>query len=365
MFNFKRSLSIKILVSLICVAILFGSFAVSPIASAFNYPKITLNKTVKGNLEDYFGGVFYELNLNSKKELKIIYSSSTESDLCLYDNKLNTIFKITETKKVDKSISLGKGTYVFGIYNCTYNEGTYSLLVNDNTNYAKKIEFSQNTYTLSYGSSVKTTLIKSPLDSSLKSITYSSSNKAVATVDKNGKIKAKGLGTATIKAKMSKKVKAECTVIVNRRNIEVFSKTSKSSAKINGQYVTFVSSDTSVVKTTAKKIKGISQGTAEITKYIGSQKYTVNVQVVSRAKLTKAGRKKLKNSLSNPNSLVVFHTYRGYDKSGNACVVMDYGVKTSNKITGRKYFICNYSSNFTLNYSYSKTMPNLKDLKEV
>ena len=66
MFNFKRSLSIKILVSLICVAILFGSFAVSPVASAFNYPKITLSIFLYTSI---YNSLASPLKVNSKKWL--------------------------------------------------------------------------------------------------------------------------------------------------------------------------------------------------------------------------------------------------------------------------------------------------------
>ncbi len=53
-----------------------------------------------------------------------------------------------------------------------------------------------------------------PKDAKDKTVTWSSNNTKIATVDKNGKVKAKAVGTATITAKTSNNQKATCKVTV-------------------------------------------------------------------------------------------------------------------------------------------------------
>lgn len=365
MYSLRKSFCFRFFVCLLSVVMLLGSFAFSPEVSAFSYPKIALGKTMKGDLEDYFGGVSYELNLASAKKVKIIYSSTTATSLCVYDGKLNTIFKEEETEKVNKTLSLKKGTYVFGIYNCTYNEGTYSLNVKDGTAYTKSIEFSAEKFTLAYGKSLTLKFKKNPSNSTAKNLTFSSSDKTVVAVDKNGKVKARAFGQVTITAKIGGKAVDECKVVVNERAINVFETAKKSLPKINGKSVSYKSADSVTAKISGKNVKGISQGKTTLTASSGGEKYKITVYVTSHKKLLSAGKKKLKNALSNPKSLVVFNTYRGYNSDGKACVVIDYGVKKGSKVTGRKYFICYYNSSFKLKYSYSETMLKLSNQKEL
>lgn len=116
-------------------------------------------------------------------------------------------------------------------------------------------------------------------------LTWSSSNKKVATVDSNGKVKAKSLGTATITVKMGN-LTAKCKVTVNSANLVIarkFSQSLKSLTKnISGlKKSTYKSSRTSVAavsktgKVTAKK-----NGTTKITVQDKKKnKYTITVKV--------------------------------------------------------------------------------------
>ncbi len=72
------------------------------------------------------------------------------------------------------------------------------------------VTLNKNTLTLSVG---KTGTFKA--SGKTKGITWSSSNKKVATVNKNGKVTAKGAGTASIKMKVNGKTYS-CTVRVNK-----------------------------------------------------------------------------------------------------------------------------------------------------
>ena len=76
----------------------------------------------------------------------------------------------------------------------------------------KKVTGVKKKITLKKGKKYKLTPVLNPITSQDK-ITYTSSNKKVATVDKKGNIKAKGKGKAKITVKSGKK-KAVCTVTV-------------------------------------------------------------------------------------------------------------------------------------------------------
>lgn len=360
----KRKIS-KAIISLVVVFVmLFGTFAVSSNVLAFNYPKISFSKSVNGNLEDYFGDVSYELNLSSKTKVKIEYSSTASSDFYVYDEKFNTIFSEKATKKVKKTITLKSGTYVLSIYNATYSKGTYSLNLTDKTVYAKSLQFEKENYTLSVGKNERLKVVKEPNWAKVQNYEYSSSNNSVATVNSNGKVSAVGLGTAIITVKTERNVFADCTVVVGRMDLNVFRNSKKNLAKLKSGE-NYISSDNSVASVFENSVKGVSQGRTTVIKYSDGEQYTINVKVTSHKRLKKAGLKLLKKQVSNPDSLLVLHTYRGYDSNRRACVVFDYAVKSSSGISQRGYFVCNYTNNFSLNYKYASTLPKLKNKKEI
>lgn len=77
----------------------------------------------------------------------------------------------------------------------------------------KSIAFAKKSVSLKKGKSVKLTIKRNPISATEK-ITWTSSNKKVATVDKNGKVTGKKAGKATITAKTSNGKKATCKVTV-------------------------------------------------------------------------------------------------------------------------------------------------------
>lgn len=77
----------------------------------------------------------------------------------------------------------------------------------------KKLILSDKKLTLMKGERYKLTVTKNPISATDK-ITYQTNNKKVATVDKNGKIKAKKKGKATITVISASGKKAKCTVSV-------------------------------------------------------------------------------------------------------------------------------------------------------
>ena len=74
--------------------------------------------------------------------------------------------------------------------------------------------------TLVEGDTLILTATITPSDASYKTVTWTSSNGTVATVDQNGKVTAKSVGTAKIKA-TADGVTAECTITVEEKVIPV------------------------------------------------------------------------------------------------------------------------------------------------
>ncbi|PXV89571.1 Ig-like protein group 2 [Lachnotalea glycerini] len=78
----------------------------------------------------------------------------------------------------------------------------------------KKLTLSEKKLTIEKGNKAQITVTRNPISATDK-ITYKSSNTKIATVDKNGKIKAKKKGKVKITVTSASKKKATCTVTVN------------------------------------------------------------------------------------------------------------------------------------------------------
>lgn len=144
-------------------------------------------------------------------------------------------------------------------------------------------------------------------------LTWSSSNKKVATVDKLGKVTGKNLGKTTITAKMGKK-KAKCTVYVTSTYIEInkgksknLSSTIKNIPKYkNAKWKSSNKSVATVSKT--GKIKALKHGKTTISAKISGKKYSITVYVYDHNVLVREAKSKLKSILKNPNSLIINNT---------------------------------------------------------
>jgi len=80
----------------------------------------------------------------------------------------------------------------------------------------KKIKISKTKLTLNKGEKQKLTVKFTPSNVTDQTVTWKSSNKKVATVDKNGKVTAKKKGTCTITAVTSNGKKAKCKITVKK-----------------------------------------------------------------------------------------------------------------------------------------------------
>ena len=150
--------------------------------------------------------------------------------------------------------------------------------------------------TLQAGETAKLVATVKPDDAADKTVTWDSSNKAVATVDNNGNVTAWMAGKATIRAKSGKK-SAYCKVTVLQKATSIsLDKTTLSMTE--GDEVTlkatvepanstdpvsWSSSDTAVVTVDANgKVTAVKEGSATITATAGSVSATCEVTVAKR-----------------------------------------------------------------------------------
>jgi mannan endo-1,4-beta-mannosidase len=146
---------------------------------------------------DESGKTKYKLNVNAKnlKSGKKLYVYAKDTDTGEYTMVNGKVYTVSEAGTIH--ISLSK-------------KAMYDLLTAAE---AKKISREilatiapeETNKTLEKGETTNFTLSNSCNTDNIKKITYSSSNKKVATVSKKGKITAKGAGTAVIKAKVTLK----------------------------------------------------------------------------------------------------------------------------------------------------------------
>ena len=160
--------------------------------------------------------------------------------------------------------------------------------------------------TLVEGDTLILTATITPSDASYKTVTWTSSNDTVAIVDQNGKVTAKSVGTATIKATVDG-VTEECTITVEEKVIPVESITlNKTEAEIfvgaeekltatvlpedaTNKDVTWTSSDTTVatVDQNGRVAAQNKAGTATITATAGDKSATCTITVKTIIAVTK------------------------------------------------------------------------------
>ncbi len=148
----------------------------------------------------------------------------------------------------------------------------------------QKIEFESSSMSLKKGTSFKLVAIITPRSLASSSLTWSSSNSSVATVDSSGSVKGVGNGTAVITAKSSNGKTASCTITVTEEDIKVSSitlNTKNATINIRGTYqltakispnnatnrsLTWSSNNTAVATVNSNGlVTGVSAGTAAIT----------------------------------------------------------------------------------------------------
>ena len=159
------------------------------------------------------------------------------------------------------------------------------------------VSLDKTSVSLNVGESVTLAATVKPDNATNKTVSWSSSNASVASVDASGKVSAVAEGTATITAKAGDKT-ATCSVTVTKKVVAVESVTlDKSSLELNegetatltatvkpdnasDKTVTWSSSKTSVATVDANgKVTAVAEGTATITAKAGDKTATCTVTV--------------------------------------------------------------------------------------
>lgn len=200
----------------------------------------------------------------------------------------NGTFKLTAGKK--------KGSAVVTVTLASKKTASFKVTVQKAAVKTTKITTTTKSLTLAKGATYKklaSSIAVTPVTSKEK-VTYSSSNKKVATVSSKGVIKAKKAGTAKITAKSGKKkvivtVKVTGVKTTNLSGVPAAKNVSKGKSfkikaiatpKNTDEKITFKSSNKKVATVTSKGVvKGLKKGAATITVQSGSKKMTCKVTV--------------------------------------------------------------------------------------
>lgn len=200
----------------------------------------------------------------------------------------NGTFKLTAGKK--------KGSAVVTVTLASKKTASFKVTVQKAAVKTTKITTTTKSLTLAKGATYKklaSSIAVTPVTSKEK-VTYSSSNKKVATVSSKGVIKAKKAGTAKITVKSGKKkvvvtVKVTGVKTTNLSGVPAKKNVSKGKSfkikaiatpKNTDEKITFKSSNKKVATVTSKGVvKCLKKGTATITVQSGSKKMTCKVTV--------------------------------------------------------------------------------------
>ena len=215
-------------------------------------------------------------------------TSSNEKVVKVSAVKSDGTFKLTAGKKA--------GTATVTVYLASTGEKSFKVTVQKTAVKTTKLTTTAKELTMVKGSTYKqlaSTVTVAPVTSKEK-VTYSSSNKKVATVNAKGVITAKKAGTAKITIKSGKK-KAVVTVKVtgvkttNLTGVpaaktvskgKTFKIKAKATPKNTDEKITYTSSNKKIATVTSKGVvKGIRKGTATITVRSGSVVKTCEVTV--------------------------------------------------------------------------------------
>ena len=160
-----------------------------------------------------------------------------------------------------------------------------------------EVKLNKTSLTLEIGKSETLTATVLPENATDKSVTWTSDNEKIATVDANGKVTAVAAGETLITATAANGVKATCTLTVEKATVELTSITISGATEVlvgekitltatpnagaTLEEVTWKSSDTTIATVENGVVTGVKAGTVEITASSGditSAPYTIEVK---------------------------------------------------------------------------------------
>ncbi len=148
----------------------------------------------------------------STKALKVASKTVKKDKVKAWKSSDSSIASVSKSGKVTAK-KTGKATLTVTMKSGA--KATCKVTVQNEKVTTKKLTLSKKKATLTVKQSVKLSVKRNPISAKEK-ITWSSSNKKVATVSKSGKVTAKKAGKATITAKTSNGKKATCKITVKK-----------------------------------------------------------------------------------------------------------------------------------------------------
>ena len=220
------------------------------------------------------------IEYSKTKTLTATFKPSNTSDKTLKWSSSNP--KVVSVDKNGKIKGLKAGQSA--VITATTKDGklTAKITVKVNPIGVSKITLNRTSQTLSKGKTFTLVATVKPANATNKTLTWTSSNPKVATVDKNGKVTALKNGTTTITCKSANGKKATCTVTVKKISVTDIQLDKRSVLVDKGatftivativpgnatnQKVTWSSSDKSVAKVSSSgKVTAVSVGVCQIT----------------------------------------------------------------------------------------------------
>lgn len=163
------------------------------------------------------------LGISSSVNEAYVKIGATYTPIITFNPTNATYKKVTYSTDNENVLAIVNGKPVakgLGVANLTITsvEGGYATTIKVNVIQTPltSLALNKTSTTLSVGISESLSLTYNPTNASVKDVTWSSSNTAVATIDQNGKITANAKGTATIKvvSKQNSSIYKTCTVYV-------------------------------------------------------------------------------------------------------------------------------------------------------
>ena len=286
----RINITIIILSVVMVIALVGGLMVLNVIPNPFREEIVFKNKNIIIGKND-------SMQLELKKSAVNVHYKSSDSSIVSVDEETGYITGLNEGKVTITAYLYGQED-IYGECIVEVLDEAY-VPAGTKTVYIKTIKFNSTSVSLYVGDTKTISFTKTPSNANEK-VTWSTSNAKVATVDNNGKITAKEVGTAIIKVKSTKGKTANCTVTVLNKPID-----NNIWGYTDSKVVNPVRVDINFFKDLAKK--GIGKVSNNTYTY---SKYTYDI---SKSTLSYNGRKSLiriyypKNvDLSNVNTFTFF-----------------------------------------------------------